>query len=213
MPNLQVAHGHAIPCKLNSEKGKHQERTLMFMRSASEEVAPWAQQEPQYWGMCCSRGTSGCERQSGRGKHWPNGCWAPAQLPCHGRQFTNPSWPHLVARGGQEVGAVDAAPVPVLGQLLGVEVGVRQRRLDQRLVVGWPANFGGKYAGLSIAPQLRARLRRLLRGQVGSLGGAAGGRGVVRRRLIWVSQAAPAGTRGKRWRERRRREQRRAAAA
>lgn len=156
-------------------------RTLMFMRSASEEVAPWAQQEPQYWGMCCSWGTSGWERAGSRsvqGK--PQKLLVQPALPatlaqsCHAACPSTIHQPHLVARGGQEVGAVDAAPVPVLGQLLGVEVGVRQRRLDQRLVVGWPANFGGKHTGLRIAPPLRARLCRLLRGQVGGLGGAAG---------------------------------------
>ena len=154
--------------------------TLMLMRSAREEVAPWAQQEPQYWGMCCS----GAPRVvDSSGEQMRRVCWHGAPtvcLPSHGQAPHPPASPlptHLVARGAQKVGAVNVAPVPLLGQLLGAEVGVRQRRLNEGLVVGRPLHLRGKHAGLGIAPPLRAWLCRLLRGQEGSLGGAAGGEG------------------------------------
>lgn len=114
----------------------------------------------------------------------------------------SPQPPHLVSGGAQEVGAVDVAPVPVLGQLLGAEVGVRQRRLDERLVVGRPLYIGGKHAGLSVSPPLRARVSRVLGGQDGGLGRAAGGEGGVGGLEEGVLVNA-ASSRQRRWWERR----------
>lgn len=128
----------------HSERRPHQAPPrLMFMRSASEEVAACAQQEPLQSGK--ARAGAGHSSVNGGGSERPVCGFPAAKISATAPVHRQPAYQHficpspvlryvLVARGAEEVAAasrvccaielLDIPPIKVQGQLLFINVGV-----------------------------------------------------------------------------------------